>query len=491
MSSSKKPGWVNVPGKGRRYWTGSEFRMHGPSDDATHGGRTAWSGDIAGYWNNMVNYWGRSTGNSSEVGQQTWTREQVQQARSNRDGDSEPTATLSPTRPAPLPTNYTGSDGTEYDVKTGRPVDAPEGGYSLEEGGTMTPHSEQDLETETTETPAPAPEGGDEKSTTRTNGNGIVQKGMNLGGIQNFLNFNPDLKLADGADYFNFSGKKTDTEKPYKTGEHTISGKDTGYEISGESAPIHKLGDTKGAKVTMPKGNAGGYEMPAATVPLTTGHSKEDPQAGVSDAPDNADNSRGISFNTGRRGRKDPRNRGNGADTPFGGVEPSDSSLTSPMYKDKARNKYRSTFLDSTAKGPMGVLRESAASVGVIRTNDGKVAVKDGDNYRTYTGDASAREVAFDLGGGQSGWDKHSAGFEMVKGAEKPGDSKATSDDEQTPATIQPAPQQSGVKPGTIKPQENTGGSFESPTPITKPDTSKIDEATSFMNNFRSSLTKK
>ena len=83
----------------------------------------------------------------------------------------------------------------------------------------------------------------------------------------------------------------------------------------------------------------------------------------------------------------------------------------------------------------MGVLRDAAASVGVIRTNDGGVSIKDGDNYRTYTGDKSAREVAFDLGGGQSGWDKHAADFTTLKPADKP---EVKPDDEQTPATVQP-----------------------------------------------------
>lgn len=262
----------------------------------------------------------------------------------------------------------------------------------------------------------------EDKGDTRTNQNGIVQKGMTLGGIKDF-NAAYGLEVADASKLFNLNGtngQTADNHNDFSAGDARVMGKPLK-----ESIPIRNGGATE-TVITA--------EGIGETTPYTLGQT-DNPQNGVSDKPDSADLTRGLSFKTGRTGRRDPRNRGGGANEPFGGEEPSNSSLVSPMYADKARNAYRSGFLDSTAKGPMGVLRDASANQGVIRTNDGGISIKDGDGYRTYTGNKSAREVAFDLGGGQKGYDKHATNIESIGVPDK---SEIQSDDEQTPATVQP-----------------------------------------------------
>jgi hypothetical protein len=280
---------------------------------------------------------------------------------------------------------------------------------------------------------APGAGGDDEdKGDTRISPTGIKQTGMTLGGIKQF-NEQYGLNIADGATMFNLT--KPGRKGAYKSPDNKIETDETGYTVGKGARPISGSQGGIQAETEVLTGKAGGYEIPAASVPGTTGHTPEDPQNGVSSAADTADQTRAIALNSGRGSRKDPRNRGNGGNTPFGGVEPSNESLVSPMYKDKARNAFRSTFLDSDAKGPAALFREAHAAQGVIRTNDGKIAIKNGDSYLTYTGDKSAREVSRDLAGGQKGLDKHRDQFTAIGPADTP---QVQADDEQTPATVQP-----------------------------------------------------
>ena len=322
--------------------------------------------------------------------------------------------------------------------KTGKPISPyyDLGGVSVydvdgvphyKETGEKLQHGEQGKPVAPKTTP-PVSEAGAEDGTVRTNSNGITQKGMNLGGIQNFIKFNADLKIADGADFFNFNSTKS--PDAYKGGDNTISTKDTGYTVPKASAPIVGADTVKGGDLKIDTGKSGGYTIPPASVPGTTGHSPKDPQSGVSDAPDNADQTRALGMKPFRGSARQQEF----ANRPGNRPPVSEASVLKPTGGDKARKTYGRAFLDSTSKGPMGVLRDASASIGVIRTNDGKISIKDGDGYRTYTGDASAREVAFDLGGGQKGYDKHAAGFKKIV-PEKPADT--STDDEQTPATIQ------------------------------------------------------
>ena len=319
---------------------------------------------------------------------------------------------------------YKGKDPGLYETEFGTVRVGKDGKITYHKKGSEVPP---------VETPAPVSEADDEdKGDTRISPTGIKQTGMTLGGIKDF-NAAYGLEVADASKLFDLS---TPTRKDaYKGEDNKISTGKTGYTVPKASAPIVGADTVKGGDLKIDTGKSGGYTIPPASVPGTTNHTGADPQEGISSAPDEADNSRGLSFSTGKRGARQQEFANRPGNRAFGGEEPSDSSLVSPMYKDKARNAYRSGFLDSTAKGPMGVLRDASAAQGVIRTNDGKIAMKNGDSYMTYTGDKSAREVAFDLGGGQKGYDKHRDHFESLGVPDKP---EVKPDDEQTPATVQP-----------------------------------------------------
>ena len=337
--------------------------------------------------------------------------------------------------------------GVEYDGKTGRPVNAPETGYSLESGGKIKPHSTVEApitpETDSETTPAPTPKtpapgaGGSESSTTRTNENGIVQKGMTLGGVNNFLAAYPELNVADGSKFFDLSG----------AGGKKVGGQDVGYTKGrGESLAEgvdYKVPDKAkpGAFQKLPENSFGGknsnsYTVDGASMPLTLGKVSGNPQEGADPQADAADQSRAISMKPFRGSARQQEF----ANRPGNRPPVSEASAEETPKTDKARSAYSRAFLDSTAKGPMGVLRDAAAAQGVIRTNDGKISIKNGDSYLTYTGDKSAREVAFDLGGGQEGFNKNAADFSPVGG-------KKSGDDEQTPATIQDTPDISMTAP--------------------------------------------
>ena len=335
---------------------------------------------------------------------------------------------------------YKGKPGT-YEVEGGTLVVTADGNFeftSNREAAEARDYPTREdpfapLPSQTEETPAPVSAADDEESggkggNTRTNKNGIVQKGMTLGGLQEFQQFNPNLNIANGANFFNFG--KTDRKDAYKGTDNTVSTGDVGWQMPEGSKPKTKKGTVTGTDLKIGTGNAGGWEIPTASVPGTLGHTGDDPQNGVSDSADQADQERAISMKP-FRGSERQREF---ADRPGNRPPVSEASANKGKKTDKARQTYGRAFLDSTSKGPMGVLRDAAASIGVVRTNDGGISIRDGDNYRTYTGDKSAREVAYDLGGGQKGYDLHAGDFTTIGVPDSP---KVKPDDEQTPATIE------------------------------------------------------
>ena len=68
----QQPGWMNVPGKGMRYWNGKNFQFYGPSDSAGTRGQTRVNLDIAGMYNNFVDEFGSTTSDPSKIGQQPY-----------------------------------------------------------------------------------------------------------------------------------------------------------------------------------------------------------------------------------------------------------------------------------------------------------------------------------------------------------------------------------------------------------------------------------
>ena len=232
------------------------------------------------------------------------------------------TASSQPTSPKPPATakppesgngstkvsNYTVS-GVEYDGNTGRPVGAPEGGYSLEQDGTMTPHQ------------SASPDSG------RTNANGLRQYGQTLGGLNQFTDaFTGGYQLTDIKSAFQ-------SEDLPATGNQ---GANTDYSVDDAIA----MGTPREDALTI-QGGGSVETVINPSVPGTTNSTPDNPQSGTSGKPDRADNIRAV-----RMARTEGSPRGfNGAD--FSGDEPDNASLASPMYSNSKRNAIRSAFLDT------------------------------------------------------------------------------------------------------------------------------------------------
>ena len=118
MSSKQQPGWYNVPGKGRRYWDGKNYRFYGPSEGPHNKGQTAISLDLPGMWNNFVSQYGSSTSDPSKVGEQSYTK-----------------SVTPPSVPVPV-VPYTGSAGNAGGAQS---VDPEAGGYIPPTGLPLSP----------------------------------------------------------------------------------------------------------------------------------------------------------------------------------------------------------------------------------------------------------------------------------------------------------------------------------------------------------------
>ena len=178
---------------------------------------------------------------------------------------------------------------------------------------------------------------------TRTNANGLVSYGKDLSSLNKFTSaFTGGYELTDIKSAF----QSNDLEGAYQNGSNTISTEDTKYTLPDGATPSNV-----GGKYSMGSGDISientGYKIDGGSVPGTVGGNPSDPQDGTSDKPDVAESIRTVRMErqAGRGSRRDPRNRGEDPDM-FGGPEPSDASLVSPMYKNAKRNKIRSTFLD-------------------------------------------------------------------------------------------------------------------------------------------------
>ena len=175
----------------------------------------------------------------------------------------------------------------------------------------------------------------------RVNANGLVSYGKDLSSLNQFTKaFTGGYEVADIETAF----QSEDLPGAYQTGSNKINPGQTAYELPEGAAPSPLDKGLAGAEgLTM---QDTGYTIGESSVPGTVGRSGS-AQEGSSSKPDIAEEVRTIRMNrnSGRGSRRDPRNRGEDADM-FGGPEPSDASLVSPMYANAKRNKIRSTFLD-------------------------------------------------------------------------------------------------------------------------------------------------
>ena len=181
----------------------------------------------------------------------------------------------------------------------------------------------------------------------RVNANGLVSYGKDLSSLNAFTKeFTGGYEIADISSAF----QSNDLPGQYK-GSNKLSYQETPYELPQEQVPSPLNQGLAGAELTMPTNST--YQIGEASVPGTVGRSG-DAQEGASDKPDIAESVRTIRMNrnAGRGSRRDPRNRGEDPDM-FGGPEPSDASLVSPMYANKKRNEIRNAFFagETSVKG--------------------------------------------------------------------------------------------------------------------------------------------
>ena len=212
----------------------------------------------------------------------------------------------------------------------------------------------------------------------RVNANGLVSYGKDLSSLNAFTKAFAGVEIAD----IKTSYKSEDLPSAYQTGSNSIQ--DTTYELPEGSAPTTLNNNYKGANGEIPTNS--GYEIPEASVPGTLGRSG-DAQEGSSDKPDIADEVRAIRMNrnSGRGSRRDPRNRGEDPDM-FGGPEPSDASLVSPMYANAKRNKIRNAFFagETSVKGAVA----ANAVAGFGKDSNGQAVFNVGGKL-TYAKDGS------------------------------------------------------------------------------------------------------
>ena len=308
----------------------------------------------------------------------------------------------------------------------------------------------------------------------RVNANGLVSYGKDLKSLNAFTSaFTGGYEIADIKSAF----QSNDLEGAYQNGSNKISTEDTKYTLPDGVAPSNV-----GGKYTMDGVDTSiqntGYKIDGGSVPGTVGGNANNPQDGTSSKPDVAESIRAVRMErqSGRGSRRDPRNRGGDADM-FGGPEPSDASLTSPMYANSKRNKIRSTFLDHEGSSVQAIAAANAVA--------------------GYGKDSNA-DARFNVGGelvyAKDGMQQKAKNAAMM--GQDPSqflDIPATLDTEpDTPAAseLSPAPK-STVAPGSITMPENEGGSLETQAPITKPSPEKIKQAQDFMSGKMDMLTRK
>ena len=172
------------------------------------------------------------------------------------------------------------------------------------------------------------------------------------------------------------------------------------------------------------------------TMPDSTGGNPSNPQDGTSSKPDRVDRMRQLSVFQGVNG------------TEFGGEEPDDSSLVSPMYANAERNKARAAFLDPNNKGYSSI-RARDRSMGTFDQNGTGVINIGGKLYEFN--DGMSADARFARSGGLSSNEEAQAFLEKyaktqvqaadpetpeASSTEKP-DSSATADTPEAPATSQ------------------------------------------------------
>lgn len=434
-TNPQKPGWYNVPGKGDRYWTGSEYRFYGPSEE--------------GDGRNRIEILG-------------WLGDKFQRSQQP----------LSPERQAlsEAQQRFNDGDATEADLvllregksdKEQKPAAPPQADEKPEGVPGQLPPSAaipgtgpkgnevgSDADPDTPGLQGPGGTGGSGGSDTRVSPTGVFQRGITLGGINELF---ASLSSADR------KGGAVMTAGELPSGSKFLS----------EALPTTEGGEEQAAKpftlsqVDLDEGydsSDGAYPGKATafnqtpTTPETTSNPSND-QDGASDKPDIADNIRTI-----RMGR--------GAGAALGGAaKPNDSEGDSKNSgtnwgartmadNSSERLKARAAFLDPNNKG-YGAIRARDRAVGAFDQNGVGGVNIDGKVYNFK--DGMSRDARFELAGGLSSKDQAQEFLnkyvqtvqEAPKPAEVPTDTAAV-----TPVPEAPASEQTDTTIGTPgKPQ--------------------------------------
>ena len=317
-----------------------------------------------------------------------------------------------------------------------------------------------------TEPPKTAPPKTDPpQQSPRVNANGLVSYGKDLSSLNQFTStFTGGYEVADIKSSF----QSNDLPSSEYNGSNKISTEETPYELPSAATPSNV-----GGKYAMGGVNTSlqstGYKIDGKSVPGTVGGNPTDPQDGTSDKPDVAESIRTVRMErqSGRGSRRDPRNRGEDPDM-FGGPEPSDASLVSPMYANKKRNAIRDAFFAGETSVKGAVAANAVAGFGKDSNADARFNV---GGKLVYAKDGMQQKAKNAAMMGQD----PSQFLDISTTPDTQPDTPAASE-----LSIAP---QSAVKPGTITAPENNGGSLETTAPITKPSPEKFQEAQDFLTN--------
>ena len=212
------------------------------------------------------------------------------------------------------PSTYTVS-GVTYNSDTGRPVDAPEGGYSLTPEGDMVPHSSK-------------PDDG-----ARVNANGLVSYGKDLSSLNKFTSdFTGGYQIADVKTAFQSE------DLPMKGSEGT----NTDYSLGDAEA----MGVSKPDALTISQGGFVETLIEPST-PGTTGNNPVNAQDGTSPAPNIAESVRTLRMQ--RKGPRDdggPRGFAIDRNNRLASMPQEEAPDEAKIAQQNRRNQIRSTFLD-------------------------------------------------------------------------------------------------------------------------------------------------
>ena len=177
----------------------------------------------------------------------------------------------------------------------------------------------------------------------RINANGLQQYGKTLGGLNEFTAaFTGGYQLTDIKSAF----QSNDLSGAYQNGSNKLSYQETPYELPEGTQPSNVGGKFSMDGGELPTGDTG-YEVLPSSVPGTVGKNASDPQEGVSDKPDIADQVRAV-----RMRRKGPRDegsfRGFNIDRNNAIAQQPKAEAPDPekIAQEQRRNKIRSTFMD-------------------------------------------------------------------------------------------------------------------------------------------------